>query len=251
MINAVLGDASFVARFGRRPHAGDDPALRVATHLQYVARRLRARKRCGALLDALDAYIAAGEFPTNPVAAHLPVFVDRRSGARCAVGHLVEQTEGVAVVEAIDRAHHHAYIAALADVLVPWAERYGFTLAELAAIQPQYPYHPTPPLDVRVAVAGEVDGGARGLALAGAGIAIVAPHDQSFYNCGFVELDAAAGATTANPELAFAAELRLGREIQFWQEYKDPGSLGRFDVGLRVDRWGDAVPTALALAIGG
>ena len=41
-VNAVLGDASFVAAFGRPPGPGDSDEVRIRTHLAYVERRLRA-----------------------------------------------------------------------------------------------------------------------------------------------------------------------------------------------------------------
>src|SRR5262245_54922162 len=93
-VNAVIGDVSFVAAFGRVPTAADDADLRVATHLAYVEQLLRARRGSperARLLDVLHAYRLAGRFPHGEVpSATRPVFIDRATGARCAVGALVE-----------------------------------------------------------------------------------------------------------------------------------------------------------------
>src|SRR5512146_2609632 len=102
-INPVLGDTSFIRAFGRLPTPADDPTLRVATHLGYVASLLRdrdapapeLRARRARLLDELDRYIAARRFPGNETdRGLLPSFVDPRTGARCAVAALVEATAG-------------------------------------------------------------------------------------------------------------------------------------------------------------
>src|SRR5690348_9851964 len=120
-INPRIGDASFVAAFGRAPTPRDAARVRVATHVGYVARRLRERDvshlpralraRRAALLDALDAYVTTGAFPDGE-AEHglLPTFLDARTGVRCAVAHLVETSAGTALMTALDRDHHNAYI---------------------------------------------------------------------------------------------------------------------------------------------
>jgi hypothetical protein len=40
----VVGDASFVARFGRPPSPTDDETLRIQTHLEWVTRALRRNR---------------------------------------------------------------------------------------------------------------------------------------------------------------------------------------------------------------
>ena len=42
-VNAVLGDASYIARFGHRPSPGASETVRLRTHLAYVEQLLRAR----------------------------------------------------------------------------------------------------------------------------------------------------------------------------------------------------------------
>lgn len=147
--NHHLGDTSFIARFGRPPGPGDSEALRMHTHLVYVREWLATRPatrpelaaRRDLILTHLDAYIAKG---TTPVNRHLPwrnpVFVDEL-GNVCAVGALIEAThpEGRALVEKIAARHRHDYLEDIdmAEVLA-WVEGSGFTLTELASIQPGY-----------------------------------------------------------------------------------------------------------------
>lgn len=147
--NHHLGDTSFIARFGRPPGPGDSEALRMHTHLVFVREWLAARpptrpelaSRRASILTHLDAYIAKG---TTPVNRHLPwrnpVFVDD-TGNVCAVGALIEAThpEGRALVEKIAARHRHDFLEDIdmAEVLA-WVEGSGFTLTELASIQPGY-----------------------------------------------------------------------------------------------------------------
>lgn len=147
--NHHLGDTSFLARFGRPPGPGDTEALRMHTHLVYVrewladrpATRPELTERRALILTHLDTYIAKGMTPVN---RHLPwrnpVFVDEL-GNVCAVGALIEAThpEGRALVEKVAARHRHDYLEDIdmAEVLA-WVESSGFTLTELASIQPGY-----------------------------------------------------------------------------------------------------------------
>lgn len=149
-VNAVLGDRSFVAAFGRAPTAGDDEQLRIRTHLAYVERRLRAadvsglapeaRAERARLLDVLAVYRERGAFPRAfpATGTRRPCFIDAE-GRICAVGRLIEASEGRAAAEAIAEAHRYAYVAEMpVALLAGWAARSGFTLRELAMIQPAY-----------------------------------------------------------------------------------------------------------------
>lgn len=155
-INAIIGDVSFVRATGRAPTDADDPVQRVRLHLAHVERLLRARdsaglssgqrERRGRLLDHLHRYWQDGAFPRNLTGAGtVPTFIDGR-GARCAVAFLVEQTEGSAVIAAIDRRYHHAYLAEIdSPALGSWIAASGLTRDELALIQPRYPVEDEPP----------------------------------------------------------------------------------------------------------
>lgn len=262
-INPVLGDESFVAAFGRPPAPADDPTVRVATHLGHVAAKLRARGRSGPVMDALDAYIAAGAFPASEAPwGLLPTFVDRDSGVRCAVAHLVETTAGTALVEALDRDHHDAFISTFAEDprFVAWAETSGLTLEELAWIQPSYATPPLPPTDpdLRVDVAAEIaTAPARdaalphGFTLARAGVSYRTHHDDAFYNVRVLALDGAVGETNGDHALAFAAHARIGQELRFWGQVNTDGDIAGWTIGAGADRFGDALPAAWTFPVSG
>mgnify|MGYP004149923089 CR=1 FL=1 len=150
--------------------AGRDPLIQ--DHLFEVAASLRAetpdslpadvRARRLDALDLLDDYAAGGEFPVHRVARPVrprpvrpprafdpgdrprtPVFVDG-TGLHCAVGYLMGVGEPALVASIVADANE-AYVHELdrPDVRA-WADRHGFTLDELAWIQPGYdPYMPT------------------------------------------------------------------------------------------------------------
>lgn len=142
--NHHLGDAGLRAA-GAPAEATE--AQRMHAHLAHVRAWLASRPatrpelaaRRAQLLGYLDEYIAAGITPLN---LHLPwrnpVFVDD-FGNVCAVGYLLERSEGRALVERIAAAHRYDYLEDLAMPEVQaWVAGSGFTLEELASIQPGY-----------------------------------------------------------------------------------------------------------------
>ncbi len=149
-INAILGDVSFVKKFGALPTSASAEALRIQTHLEYVETLLRAkdvshlpkqlRERRAALLNKLHEYRLAGSFPTNLAFPNerRPCFIDA-AGNICAVGYLIEQTAGRALAERINAAHQYDF---LADMQMPelseWVAASGLTARECAMIQPSY-----------------------------------------------------------------------------------------------------------------
>lgn len=154
-VNQVLGDESYVAAFGRFPTANISEQLRLQTHLAYVEQLLRRRSaehlssaqrhRRDRVLDHLQAYRQAGVFPRNTThpSERTPVFIDRE-GRICAVGYLIEQTAGREVAERINSRYQFASIYAMdMPAIDRWAEAHGFTMRELAMIQPAY-RHPDP-----------------------------------------------------------------------------------------------------------
>ena len=149
-VNAVVGDAGFVAVFGRLPESHTSEELWLKSHLAYVEQLLRAApdnhltaaqfRRRSAALDYLRAYWQAGIFPHNTThrGRRTPVFIDH-SGRICAVGYLVEKTAGLPLAEAVSRTYRYAHIDEMdMPALDKWAERNGFTRRELAMIQPAY-----------------------------------------------------------------------------------------------------------------
>ena len=152
-INAVIGDASWLARFGRLPAATDGEDARIATHRAFVRDHLRTRDvsrlapaqrgRRAAALDALDAYVRRGVFPRRAGAADTdpgrrPRFIDD-AGTHCAVGYLIARSGAPALAAELDAAYELAYVADMASpALHAWADASGFTTGELAMIQPAY-----------------------------------------------------------------------------------------------------------------
>jgi hypothetical protein len=147
--NHHLGDDSFVAAEGRAPRASDREQTRMAVHLEHVRALLASRPatrpelaaRRTELLGYLDDYIAKGITPAN---THLPwrspVFIDD-AGAICAVGYLIERSVGRALPERIAREQRYEFledIAAKMPEVSAWIASSGFTLEELASIQPAY-----------------------------------------------------------------------------------------------------------------
>lgn len=128
----------------------------VQEHLLRVVRDLRGGPAVReALLDRLLAYAHRGQFPRPQAAVtdhprrvrpprafrgarpRAPIFVDA-AGTRCAVGHLLD----VDRPDLVDRIHARANGAWLLEMdepeLAAWAGGHGFTLDELAWIQPAY-----------------------------------------------------------------------------------------------------------------
>jgi hypothetical protein len=156
-VNAVIGNESYRATFGEAPKAGTSEQLRLRTHLAYVEGLLRARdvshlapaqrERRAHLLDQLRAYRKRGVFPQNTYQrGRTPVFIDAQ-GRLCAVGFLIAQSAGREAAERINERYRLDRIADMdAPAVEKWAERHGFTLRELAMIQPTYcnldPDHP-------------------------------------------------------------------------------------------------------------
>lgn len=145
--NHHLGDASFVAAFGRAPGNADREEVRMRLHLEHVHAWLASRPatrpeltaRRAELLGYLGEYIAAGVTPLNlDVPWRNPVFVDAL-GNVCAVGYLLERSVSRELVERVAAEHRFDY---LEDIDMPevaaWIAGSGFTLEELASIQPGY-----------------------------------------------------------------------------------------------------------------
>lgn len=106
-----------------------------ATGLDDTRRAARAKN-----LERLRAYRDRGIFPRNVGFPDrmMPYFVDP-AGRACAVAHLALEDGRDDVTRAVVRRHNHAYIAEMtAPELLAWAAGSGFSLDELAVIQPSY-----------------------------------------------------------------------------------------------------------------
>lgn len=127
----------------------------IVTHLQWVSAILKARhvpllnpqQRKNRLhcIEMLEEYAKVGIFPKNTyLPFRNPIFIDKEN-TFCAVGFLVKETGFEPVSRDISQNQNFAYVYEIkSDALLQWAETYGFSLSELAWIQPGYPpAHPT------------------------------------------------------------------------------------------------------------
>ncbi len=156
-INAVIGDTSYLVKYGALPTADTDNSIRIITHLEYVEQKLRevpqndlsdaAWQNRIKVLDLLHSYIAVASFPTlpEPFDSRQPCFIDDQ-GVLCAVAYLVhETTSRSSAVYAINKRHRFDYVLDMNDAYVDyWSATYGLTLTELAMIQPTYSYERRP-----------------------------------------------------------------------------------------------------------
>jgi hypothetical protein len=124
---------------------------RIQKHLELVENELRTREMSSLSasqkanrlrhLDVLHGYWRAGIFPTNHYhAARQPYFRDNFN-VLCAVGFLLWEDGQRDAVNKINLENNYAYIAELTPkypALSKWATENGFTLNELAWIQPAY-----------------------------------------------------------------------------------------------------------------
>lgn len=149
-INTVIGGRSFIHAFGEKPSEKIPDQVRIKTHLQYVERILRNRsvdhlsevQKRNRLnhLNNLREYYQAGEFPHNDSYSDLrrPTIISE-DGNICAVGYLIEKSLGREIVEKINQPYKYEYIRDIDhSIFNNWAESSGFTIRELAMIQPMY-----------------------------------------------------------------------------------------------------------------
>lgn len=130
-------------------------AARIAEHLHRVRQHLalytpqglsfRALAHRRALLETLDTYADRGIFPINDIVpGRSPVFIDKLGNA-CAVGHLMFTSGHAELAEHISEELNLAYVH---DIAIPevaeWATTNGFTIEELAWIQPTYGHKKNP-----------------------------------------------------------------------------------------------------------
>jgi hypothetical protein len=118
-------DSAFVDLASADVHALSAAQLARRAELQRVLRKYQAR----------------GEFPHNyDFAEPMPYFVDRNTGARCAVAFLMESSGRRDLVDRIAAANNNVWVAELAaDTAVgAWLDANGLTLREAAIIQEPY-----------------------------------------------------------------------------------------------------------------
>ncbi|MEX0610189.1 MAG: hypothetical protein WD016_09150 [Balneolaceae bacterium] len=148
-INPVIGDISYIQKFGHAPDENTSEITRIKTHLEYVVVQLKneavghlnadQKQNRAHLISLLEGYKDAEQFPKNHhFENRQPVFIDEE-GNLCAVGYLIAQTEGKAVAESINKTHKFDYIKDIdAEVLTDWLTKNGLSKTEAAMIQPMY-----------------------------------------------------------------------------------------------------------------
>lgn len=145
-VNSVLGDTSWIIKYGEKPPVSGDENDRIVTHLNFVLERLKSdtypdeapnRDVC---IELLENYINQGVFPRVFESAdhRRPCFIDN-DGNLCAVGHLMAETGGRDLAEHINAKYQYDRIRNMEDErLLNWQQKSGLSLDELAMIQPQY-----------------------------------------------------------------------------------------------------------------
>jgi antitoxin component YwqK of YwqJK toxin-antitoxin module len=147
--NHHLGDDSYVAKHGHAPGADARERERMHDHLSFVRDWLASRPatkpeletRRAEILGDFDAYIAKYTTPKNDhVPWRTPVFIDDE-GTICAVGYLIQQSVNPDLPKKIAKLHRYDFIEDIArdmPEVKAWVDGSGFTLDEIASIQPAY-----------------------------------------------------------------------------------------------------------------
>jgi hypothetical protein len=149
-INPVIGDISYMEKFGILPNDLTDEQTRISTHLAYIEKRLgqqplthltpQQKQNREKVLALLHVYCLAGNFPKNYdfPGERKPCFIDS-DGSICAVGYLIEKTAGRGAAEKINQLYQYDEIKDMDQTVIEkWAIEYGLTLEECAMIQPSY-----------------------------------------------------------------------------------------------------------------
>jgi len=113
-VNSLIGDESYLAKFGELPNNETDYHLRIQTHLEYVYQLLQARdishltpekqEKRNFLLQQLRDYYTVGIYPSNEAypGVSRPCFIDGQ-GRSCAEGYLVQQSADRELGEEINK----------------------------------------------------------------------------------------------------------------------------------------------------
>ena len=121
----------------------------IALHLELVEKTLKSRSVAHLnpqqqtnrkeLLNKLNDYWNKKQFPINDYLTYKsPVFIDR-FGTHCAVGYLMQQSGYESLAREIDNKQKFAYVHQIkVEGVSEWANVQGFTIDELAWIQPGY-----------------------------------------------------------------------------------------------------------------
>lgn len=123
---------------------------RITFHLSKVVQLLRQNTSAALnadqlakrheMISILQQYANVGIFPINAWhSVRQPYFIDQY-GTHCAVGYLLKMSGHGNIALDISRRQNYAYVHEIQSAeLVNWSKTFGFTLHELALIQPAYP----------------------------------------------------------------------------------------------------------------
>ena len=116
-------------------HVEEVLALRTTEHLNQNQIKNRFN-----LLKTLHNYALAGKFPqNNHYSFQTPIFIDAFN-THCAVGYLMQQSGSENLAKQISKEQNLAYVREITvDGVAQWANSNGFSIDELAWIQPGYP----------------------------------------------------------------------------------------------------------------
>jgi hypothetical protein len=116
-------------------HVEEVLALRTTEHLNQNQIKNRFN-----LLKTLHNYALAGKFPQNThYSFQTPIFIDDFN-THCAVGYLMQQSGSENLAKKISNEQNLAYVKEInVEGVAQWANEHGFSLDELAWIQPGYP----------------------------------------------------------------------------------------------------------------
>lgn len=145
-INSIIGDISYVKKFGHLPSPDTDRNTRISTHLAYAEKMVRenntaynkevAQKRRN-ILDHLHNYRVVGSFPEQNNSPGVCLFSE--GGRTCAICYLVEKSAGRETAENVSKDLKKCKIAGVKSAaLTDWIRSSGLTREEVEIIQPSY-----------------------------------------------------------------------------------------------------------------
>ena len=125
--------------------------FRIQMHLLLVEKVLRERintkltttqvNKRNHFLDVLNKYALSGVFPRNLYHDNRQPYIVDHLETACAVGHLIKESGAAGLVRKIKEENNFAYLIELKDKyqeIDKWVDENGFTIDELAWIQPGY-----------------------------------------------------------------------------------------------------------------
>lgn len=151
-VNAHWQDYTEVTNELKKPYKNLQHEEKIKLHLEYIEKILRERNtehlssnqraNRNKSLDVLNQYYREGAFPqnTNHPNEIIPYFIDKYNTA-CAVGHLIRESGNTLLPNKIHTENNYGYIKELIKIypeIKSWATANGFTIDELAWIQPTY-----------------------------------------------------------------------------------------------------------------